>query len=406
MSNTSPTIEQFAADGPDDEPRTPRTMLPEDWGMMVGSGLAAVALTWVVFYRLLPIEGPVGFWIVTWVTFVLIYRQVVRSAHGRLAGTDRVVAVALSSAAAGLFSVLIIIIGYVVVKGLPGITPAFFTQTLEKVGPLDPETKGGALHAIVGTLQQLGLTVLIAVPLGITTAVFLNEVGGRWARPVRTLVDAMSGVPSIVAGLFIYSALILTFGWGFSGFAASLSLAVLMLPTVTRTCEVVLRLVPNGLREAALALGAPRWRVVLQVVLPTARSGVSTSVILGMARAVGETAPLILTALGSSILNANPLSGPQSSLPLYIWQLIRSSDGGQVRRAWAGSLALLVIVLVLFSLARSIGRPRFSNINAGYANRNTDDGELARLDPAFDLIEGPSDRTLDRLDAHPNEDDP
>lgn len=392
MTDTAPRepsaieIEQFAADPYGDEPRAPRTMLPEDWGMLAGSAIAAVALTWVVFYRLLPIEGPVGYWTVTWLTFVGIYRQVVRTTHGRLAATDRVVAVALTSAAAGLFTILAIIIGYVVVKGLPGITPAFFTQTLEKVGPLDPETKGGALHAIVGTLQQLGLTVIISVPLGILTAIFLNEVGGRWARPVRTLVDAMSGVPSIVAGLFIYSALILTLGWGFSGFAAALSLAVLMLPTVTRTCEVVLRLVPNGLREAALALGAPRWRVVLQVVLPTARSGVSTSVILGMARAVGETAPLILTALGSSILNANPFSGPQSSLPLYIWQLIRNSDAGQVRRAWAGSLALLVIVLVLFSLARALGRPRVSNGGSGYASRAADGGELALLDPAFDLV--------------------
>lgn len=382
MDDPLRAVEDFAADPFEDEPRAPRTMLPEDWGLLVGSALSALALNWVIFFRLLPIRGAVGFWIVTWLVFVLIYRFVVRATSGKLAATDRVVTVVLSSAALGLFTILVVIIGYVVIKGLPGLTAAFFTQTLEKVGPLDPETKGGALHAIVGTLETLALTVLISVPLGIATAVFLNEVGGRWARPVRTLVDAMSGVPSVVAGLFIYSALILTLGWGFSGFAAALSLSVLMLPTVTRTCEVVLRLVPNGLREAALALGAPRWRVVLQVVLPTARSGVSTSVILGMARAVGETAPLILTALGSSILNANPFDGPQASLPLYIWQLIRNSDAGQVQRAWAGALALLILVLILFTIARAIGRPRAAtSASAGGADALV----LADLDPAFDL---------------------
>jgi phosphate transport system permease protein len=388
------SIEQFAAEPLVDEPRTPRSMLPEDWAMLAGSALAALALNWVIFYRLLPVVGAVGFWLVTWVTFLLIYRQAVRAVHGKQAATDRLVGAALSSAAIFLIGLLALIIGYVVVKGIGGITAAFFTQTLEKVGPLDPETKGGALHAILGTLWQLLLTVLIAVPLGIATAVYLNEVGGRMARAVRTLVDAMSGVPSIVAGLFIFSALILSLGWGFSGFAASLSLAVLMLPTVTRTTEVVLRLVPGGLREAALALGAPRWRVVLQVVLPTARSGLSTAVILGMARAVGETAPLILTAFGASIINNNPFSDPQASLPLYIWQLVRNSDAGQVRRAWAGALALIVIVLVLFTIARYLGRPRDPR---SAATPPPTTYLLASSDPAFDLV-GPSSAEREAFD--------
>lgn len=379
MTDVSPhDIEQFSPD--DDVPRAPRTMLPDDWGMLAGSALAAVGLMWTLFLRLLPVHSSVGTWFLTWLVFLAIYGYVVRQVHGRLAAKDRIVAAALSSVALILFGLLLLIVGYVVVKGIGGITSAFFTQTLEKVGPLDPETKGGALHAILGTLMQLTMTVIISVPLGITTAVFLNEVGGRWARPVRTLVDAMSGVPSIVAGLFIYSALILSLGWGFSGFAASLALAVLMLPTVTRTTEVVLRLVPGGLREAALALGAPRWRVVLQVVLPTARSGVSTAVILGMARAVGETAPLILTALGTSIVNNNIFKGAQASLPLYIWGLIRSSDGGQQQRAWAGALALITLVLVLFTLARLLGRPRRRD---GVEEHGTVTS-LAGLDAAFD----------------------
>jgi len=355
---------------------------------------------WTLFLRLLPVHSSVGTWFLTWLVFLAIYGYVVRQVHGRLAAKDRIVAAALSSVALILFGLLLLIVGYVVVKGIGGITSAFFTQTLEKVGPLDPETKGGALHAILGTLMQLTMTVIISVPLGITTAVFLNEVGGRWARPVRTLVDAMSGVPSIVAGLFIYSALILSLGWGFSGFAASLALAVLMLPTVTRTTEVVLRLVPGGLREAALALGAPRWRVVLQVVLPTARSGVSTAVILGMARAVGETAPLILTALGTSIVNNNIFKGAQASLPLYIWGLIRSSDGGQQQRAWAGALALITLVLVLFTLARLLGRPRRRD---GVEEHGTVTS-LAGLDAAFDRFhlsgERASSMTYDTADHH------
>lgn len=362
-----------------DDPRRPTEMQGNDWAVLVGAAAAATSLMWVVFYRLLPLEGPLGFWVLSWLTFVVIYGQVVRTTHGQLAAIDRVIAVVLSSIAAVLLAVLVVIIGFVVVKGIPGMNAAFFTQTLEGVGPLDPESKGGALHAIVGTLQQLGLTVVISVPLGLATAVFLNEVGGRMARPVRTLVDAMSGVPSIVAGLFIYSSFVEAFG--FSGFAASLALAVLMLPTVTRTTEEVLRLVPDGLREAALAMGAPRWRVVLQVVLPTARSGVSTSVILGMARAVGETAPLILTAFGALTMNANPFSGPQSSLPTYIFQLVRGSDPGQERRAWAGSLALIMLVLGLFTIARALGRSASARPSTtGLATPAAGDAEI---DPAI-----------------------
>lgn len=383
----------------DDEPRRPVTMRPEDHAMMAGAALASVALVWVVYYRFLPLEGPFGFWFLSWLGFIVLYRHIVRTTHGRLAANDRLVAALMASVSLALFAVLALIIGYVVLKGIPGITSSFFAETLEDVGPLDPESKGGALHAIVGSLQQISLTVLISVPIGITTAVFLNEVGGRFARPVRTLVDAMSGVPSIVAGLFIFTALVDGLQWGFSGFAASLSLAVLMLPTVTRTTEEVLRLVPGGLREAALALGAPRWRVVVQVVLPTARSGTATAVILGMARAVGETAPLLLTSFGASAMNANPFSEPQSSLPLYIYQLVRNADPGQVRRAWAGALALVVIVLILFALARRAGRSAAGGRQAATPPRPSSPLEPGATDPALGpLTRRRRDRVLDITD--------
>jgi phosphate transport system permease protein len=196
------------------------------------------------------------------------------------------------------------------------------------------------------------------VPLGLFAAVFLNEIGGRFARPVRALVDAMSGVPSIVAGLFIYAVWIVQFHQGFSGFAGGLALSVLMLPTIIRTSEEVLRLVPDGLREASLALGAPQWRTVASVVLPTARAGLITATILGVARAVGETAPLIMTSFGASVTNFNPFHSPQAALPLMVYQLIRSPEQPQIDRAWTGAFVLILIVLTLFTLARILGRPR------------------------------------------------
>jgi phosphate transport system permease protein len=206
---------------------------------------------------------------------------------------------------------------------------------------------------VIGTFQQVGLATLFSVPLAILTAIFLNEVGGRLARPVRTVVDAMSAIPSILAGLFIYAVWVLHYGY--SGFAASLALAVIMLPTVTRTSEVVLRLVPSGLREASLALGASNWRTTRKVVLPTARTGLITAVLLGVARAVGETAPLLLTAGGGFIVNSNPFRGKQDSLPLYVYRLYFTGRPYQVARAWTGAMVLIFIVLILFSAARIIG---------------------------------------------------
>jgi phosphate transport system permease protein len=196
--------------------------------------------------------------------------------------------------------------------------------------------------------------VIISVPLAILCAVFLNEIGGPLKRPIRLFVDAMSGVPSIVAGLFIYAVVAIRFG--FSGLAAALALSILMLPTVTRTSEEVLRLVPDGLREGSLALGASEWRTVWGVVLPTARSGLITAVILGVARAVGETAPLILTSFGASVMNLNALHGPQDALPLYVWRYIQAPQGSALYlRALSAALVLIVLVLGLFTLARVLG---------------------------------------------------
>ncbi len=310
---------------------------------------------WLVYYRLTPLSGVLGFTLCTFFVFAIIYWAVERELEGPLAAKDRVAAVVISAGSFMVLVPLVLIVVYVVIKGLKALTPNFFTETLEFTGPLDSAESGGALHAIIGTLEQVAIAMLISVPLGVMTAVFLNEVRGPLRRPVRLFVDAMSGVPSIVAGLFIFAIWLVQFGNRFSGFAAGLALSVLMLPSVTRTSEEVLRLVPGGLREASLALGSPEWRTTWGVVLPTARAGLVTAVILGVARAVGETAPLIMTSFGARVFNANPFSAPQESLPLFVYNEIRSPQQAQIDRAWTGALVLIVVVLVLFTLARLIG---------------------------------------------------
>jgi phosphate transport system permease protein len=193
------------------------------------------------------------------------------------------------------------------------------------------------------------------VPLGIAAALYLAEVGGRAATPVRTLVDAMTALPDIIAGLFILAFLVLTVGLPKSGFAAGLALAVTMLPIVTRASETVLRIVPGTLREASYALGGSQWRTVLMVVLPTARSGLATAVVLAMARGIGETAPVLLVAGYARGVNANPFNGWQTSLPLYIYNEIQSPEAADHARAFGGGFALIALVLVLFTIARRLG---------------------------------------------------
>jgi phosphate transport system permease protein len=226
-----------------------------------------------------------------------------------------------------------------------------------------PATAGGGSHAIIGTIEQVGLALIWSLPLGLLAAVFLNESRSRWRRPVRIFVDAMSGLPSVLAGLFIFAVLILPFAkkstvFSFNGLMASFALAMIMLPTITQTITVVLRLVPDGLREASLALGSSRARTVWSVVLPTARTGMTTAVVLGIARAVGETAPLLFTAFGYDLMNANPTKGAQESLPLFVFRNIQKPAVSAVDRAFAGALVLMIIVLALFAIARYIGRDR------------------------------------------------
>ena len=265
-------------------------------------------------------------------------------------------AIGLTGAALVLALVpLVAVIGYTVSRGAGALSVGFFTHSMRGVADRDPG--GGAYHAIIGTLEQVGLATVISVPLGLLVAIYLVEYGvGRLAGLVRFLVDVMTGVPSIVAGLFLYAFWVLGLHKGYSGLAAAFALSVLMLPVVIRASEEMLKLVPSELREATYALGVPRYRTVLRVVLPTASAGLTTGVMLAVARVTGETAPLLLTAFGFDAINTNAFKGPQSSLPLFVYKQVSSPYAPAVQRAWAGALTLIGVVLLLTLLARVVTR--------------------------------------------------
>jgi phosphate transport system permease protein len=310
---------------------------------VVGAGAASCLLRVVLDWR-----GIMSTAIWFYLLFLVVFYLLVRDRTSDESALDRVVAIVMWSIAATVVALLGWMLVFLTAKGIKLAGASFLTQDLSKVGPLS--SGGGAKHAIIGTFEQVGLATVVVVPVAVLTAVYLHEIKGRMAGLIRFIVDAMSGLPSIVAGLLVFTLWVL--GHGFSGIAGSAALAIIMLPIVTRTSEEILRTIPDSLREASLALGAPQWRVVTRTVLPTALSGLLTAVILGIARSVGETAPLLLTALGSVRTNTNILNGPQDALPLFVWQLIREPNARQNDRAWTGALILVVLVLALFALAR------------------------------------------------------
>jgi len=227
-------------------------------------------------------------------------------------------------------------------------------EFLSKPEPFDLTQPGGGFwNGIKGTLQLLVLSSVIAIPIGLLTAMYLNEFGrGRFADAVRFVVDVMTGVPSIFVGIFVYSLIVLQSGH-FSAYAGAIALAVLMLPIIIRGAEEVLKLVPGSLREAALALGVPRWRTALRVILPAAASGIVTAIMLAVARAAGETAPLLFTSFGNRFVTGwTDFQSPNSALPLLIFRNARSAYAPAQQRAWGGALVLITIVLVFTIIAR------------------------------------------------------
>ena len=321
-----------------------------------GAALGALATTALLFLQLAPLSGTLGFILVAYALFLVLYAVLVSFDETTTAVRDRVAAVVVHSLAAVLMAALVLVVAYTLARGLGALRNLnFFTSDLQTAGPLEPLTVGGVLHGVVGTLEQITIALLITIPVGISCAVFLNEVPGRFSRFVRTIVEAMTALPSVVVGLFVYATLILSLGFGKSGFAAAVAISVEMLPIIIRASDVVLRLVAGSLKEASYALGAGHWRTVWHVTLPTARSGLTTAVILGTARGIGETTPVLLTAGFTAALNANPFSGPQVSLPLLAFSLVKSPQRTMIERGFGAAAVLLLLVLLLFVIARVIG---------------------------------------------------
>jgi phosphate transport system permease protein len=245
-------------------------------------------------------------------------------------------------------AILTLILAYVAIRGIPALNLAFFTER-----PLPPgEVGGGVQPAIIGTLEMLSVGALIGVPVGIGTAIYLAEYGrGAFARTVSFLVDLIAGLPSIVIGVFVWAGLVRHFVGNYNGLAGGVALAVIMIPIVTRTVEETLRLVPDPLREASLGMGISRWKTIMRIVLPTARAGIITGVVLSIARAGGETAPLLLTALGNQFFSLNLLQ-PLASLPVQIYNYARSPYADWQVKAWGAALILIVLIGTLSLLSR------------------------------------------------------
>lgn len=333
----------------------------EDLYTLLAAFAASVATTWIFYTQVFPFHGSVGFVVAWYVVFVVFYAGLTALSHPWQVVLDRAVTTAVIAAPTLIAIALASVVVMTVIRGWDALSHLnFFTQDMSGVQASDPFTMGGILHAMVGTLIEVVIAVSIAMPLGIATAVFMSEVGGPGARLTRTVVEAMTALPSIVAGLFIYSICLVHFGMPASGLAAALALAVMALPIMARASYVVLGVVPGGLREASYALGAGRWQTVWRVVLPTIRPGLATALILGIARAVGETAPVLLTSGASTFLNVNPVKDPMNSLPLFIYAAIQSGNPQMEERAYAAAAVLLTLVLTLFVIARLVAGGRKS----------------------------------------------
>jgi phosphate transport system permease protein len=287
--------------------------------------------------------------------FVVLSYVVTAIVEGRRQAKDRVVTSVVWACFVLAVIPLYSLVETTIAKGVKVLDGNFLSHSMAGVIITGPG--GGVYHALVGTVEQVALASVIAVPIGLLTAIYLVEYGrGKLAKAVTFFVDVMTGIPSIVAGLFILSFWILILGFGYSGFAGSLALAILMMPVIVRSTEEMLKLVPNELREASLALGVPKWRTIVKVVLPTAIGGITTGVMLAVARITGETAPVLLLVFGSQVINFNPFDQPQSSLPYYVYEQYAAGNPASYDRAWAAALVLIAFVMILNLVARAIAR--------------------------------------------------
>ena len=340
-------------------PTKPWAKSPQDRILGLTFFLAAILFSYF-FVAATEMKGKLAYAFIFFVAYGVITSTHSFIIRGPQAAKDSFVSTLVALGAVVTVTPIASILFTVVKNGVPGLHSGILSNDMSMAAPTDPIENGGVLHAITGTLTMVVLALIMSVPLGILTALYLTEVKGKFAGPVRFLVQAMSGVPSIVAGLFVLSAVLYPITKGYSALMGAMALTILMIPTIARTSEEVLLLIPNDLREAGTALGGTQWRTVAMIVIPAARSGLMTAVILGIARIAGETAPLLLLTGGGDKLNPNPFSGSVGSLPYYIWKGFNSGSSDALTRAWAGLLVLMTGVLILFIAARALSNRKMS----------------------------------------------
>lgn len=333
----------------------------------------AVALVLGAAIVALPGFNPLGWGIASAIVFTIVYVAWSRAVEGGRKASDKLATCLVFGAFLVALLPLVSVIWTVLVAGIPGIlTPGFFTTSMNGVtGVFDNRAVeeggpviGGIYHALLGTVQITLLATLISVPVGLLTAIYLVEYGADrpLARAITFFVDVMTGIPSIVAGLFAAAFFFLVVGPGTkTGFVAAVALSVLMIPVVVRSSEEMLKIVPNELREAAYALGVRKWRTILKVVIPTAISGIASGVTLAIARVIGETAPILVTAGFATSINTSPFAGWMASLPTFIYTQILnptspSNPAPSDQRAWGAALVLIILVMLLNLVARLVAR--------------------------------------------------
>jgi phosphate transport system permease protein len=336
------------------KPIRPWAASPKDRAITTLSVVSAVLVS-ILIVAVTPMKGKLAYAFVFFIAWLAIDSALLIRRAGTKGVRDALAAKVTLLGGAIVMMAVASILWSVTGRGLKGLNINFVTQTMRNASLFDPIGNGGILHAIVGTLMLILIAIIFSVPMGILTALYLTEIKGKSAGLIQFLVQAMSGVPSVVAGLFIYAAIILTTPLRSSSFLGGLALTILMVPTVTRTAQEVLNLVPRDLREAGLAMGATQWKTVALVVVPAARSGLITATILGVARIAGETAPLLFTVGTFDSFNFNPVKGENAAIPIIVWRALGAGSPESIQRAWSAILVLLIVVLILFIAARALG---------------------------------------------------
>jgi phosphate transport system permease protein len=360
MATTTTTRTTVNPEPADDAPPEQRVRLSQvrmsDIFALGGAAVASLCMTGLLYTTLTPFSSAIGFGFVWYAFFIGLYAILTVFDETSQAVRDRLAGVVIRSLAIFVVGVLVFVIGFTLSKGWEVLTHFnFFSEDMSNAGPLDPLIYGGVLHAVVGTLIEIAIALAIVIPLGVMVAVYLSEMPGALSRLVRTIVEAMTALPSIVAGLFVYATVIMIFTKQQSGFAASIAISIMMLPIIIRSADVALRLVPSTLKEASYALGAGQWSTVKNVTLPTAKSGLATAIILGTARGIGETSPVLLCAGFTAAMNWNPFQGPMISLPLATFEFVKSPEPTMIARGFGTALVLLLLVLIMFIIARYFG---------------------------------------------------